>query len=369
MENKHVTRLEIDLDAVNFNLGYLKSFLNDSTDFLAVVKAFGYGSEALGMARHLEPRVDYLAVAYTDEGLFLRQHGIKAPILVLHPQQDRLTDLIESALEPNIYSMRLLRKWIALGQEEGRKLPRTHIKLNTGLNRLGFASSEIAELGRVLTEQDSFKVHSVFSHIAASEDRNEEAFTQTQINRFESGYAALVDLLGYRPMRHLLNTSGIVNFAEQAQYDMVRSGIGLYGFGNDPAVTAKLKPALSLKTQISQMHEIPPGESVGYNRAFYADRPTRIATLPIGHADGISRRLGQGVGYAYINGNRVPYVGNVCMDMLMVDVTDVSCKEGDEVIIYKDQEHVEELAAAIGTISYELLTAISQRVKRKFISQ
>ena len=223
---------------------------------------------------------------------------------------------------------------------------------------------DIDKISEILRSTSTIKAASIFSHIAASEDLNEREFTLQQINAFKTIAKSFVEKTKTSPFKHMLNTSGIINYNQQAQFDMARLGIGMYGFGNDADETAQLKNVLTLKSVISQIHTIEKGESVGYNRAYVAHKQIKTATIPIGHADGISRQLGKGIGYFYINNQKVYIIGNVCMDMVMVDVSDINCNEGDEVIIYKNQEHIENLAKLSNTISYELLTAISQRVKR-----
>lgn len=364
MGNNHVTVLEIDLNAIEHNLNEFKSKLNPETKVMAVVKAFGYGSNALEIAKFLAPKVAYFAVAYLDEGIDLRHAGIKTPILVLHPQKINLEQIIKLNLEPNVYSITLLKAVIEETKSlKVRNYP-IHIKFNTGLNRLGFTKKDIPEISALLNSQNSVFVKSVFSHIAASEDLNEREFTLAQINNFKEVSTQFISQLSTTPFRHMLNTSGIINYASEAQFDMVRLGIGLYGFANEDAETAKLRNVITLKSVISQINTIEKGDTVGYNRAFKAAETVRTATIPIGHADGISRQFGNGIGYVYINGKKAPIVGNVCMDMMMVNVTDTDCNEGDEVLIFKDQDHIEELAKRTNTIPYELLTAISQRVKR-----
>ncbi|MBK5209151.1 MAG: alanine racemase [Flavobacteriaceae bacterium] len=364
MGNNHVTVLEIDLNAIEHNLNEFKSKLNPETKVMAVVKAFGYGSNALEIAKFLAPKVAYFAVAYLDEGIDLRHAGIKTPILVLHPQKINLEQIIKLNLEPNVYSITLLKAVIEETKSlKVRNYP-IHIKFNTGLNRLGFTKKDIPEISALLNSQNSVFVKSVFSHIAASEDLNEREFTLAQINNFKKISTQFISQLSTTPFRHMLNTSGIINYASEAQFDMVRLGIGLYGFANEDAETAKLRNVITLKSVISQINTIEKGDTVGYNRAFKAAETVRTATIPIGHADGISRQFGNGIGYVYINGEKAPIVGNVCMDMMMVNVTDIDCNEGDEVLIFKDQDHIEELAKRTNTIPYELLTAISQRVKR-----
>ena len=358
------TILEIDLRALEHNYKYLKSKINPQTKFLAVVKAFAYGSDSVIIAKKLEElNVDYFAVAYVAEGVGLRIAGVKTPILVLHPQQVNFEELIEHGLEPNLYSRKILREFLQTAKEHGQTKYPVHLKFNTGLNRLGFWENDIDFIVEQFLDRDEIKVTSIFSHLAASEDLNEKAFTQNQIKSFQSSADILREKLGYLPFLHLLNTSGIINYPE-AQFDMVRSGIGLYGFGNEAKVDADLKPIATLKTVISQIHKIEPGESVGYNRAYFSEGYKVTATLPIGHADGIGRQYGNGKAFVCVNGEKAPIIGNVCMDMIMVDVTGIDCKEGDEVIVFGEMPTAEHFAKGANTISYELLTGISQRVKR-----
>ncbi len=367
MPKAEETVLEIDLNALAHNLQHLRSKLQPSTKFLGVVKAFGYGSDAIEIAKHLEHlQVDYFAVAYTVEGIALRKAGITTPILVLHPLPAHFDEIIEYNLEPNLYNAKVLNAFLAIAEAQQTKDFPVHIKFNTGLNRLGFWENDVDYIISKLNGALQVKVASIFSHLAASEDPNERDFTLQQIKSFENTADAFIEKLGYRPMLHTLNTSGILNYPE-AQFDMVRSGIGLYGFGNDPKHDQHLTPIATLKSVISQIHRIEPGESVGYNRAFKAPHFAKTATIPLGHADGISRQYGNGVGYATINGQKAAFIGNVCMDMLMIDITGIECKEGDEVILFGKSPTADEFSGNAGTISYELLTAISQRVKRVFL--
>jgi len=364
MENNHVTVLEIDLNAIDFNFNYFKSKLYEATKVLVVIKAFGYGTNSVEIATFLAQKADYFGVAYLDEGIALRNAGIKTPILVLHPLKVNLEKILKYNLEPNIYSIHLLKDVIKTATNLNLENYPIHIKFNTGLNRLGFTQKDIPEISSLINSQKAVSVKSVFSHIAASEDLNEREFTLQQINTFQTVSKEFIANLNNTPFRHMLNTSGILNYASEAQFDMVRLGIGLYGFGNDENETNKLKNVLTLKSVISQIHTIEKGQSVGYNRAFKANSTVKTATIPIGHADGISRQFGNGIGYVFINNQKAPIIGNVCMDMIMVNVTDISCDEGDEVIIYKNQKHIEELAKKINTIPYELLTSMSQRIRR-----
>ena len=361
--NNHVTVLEINANAILHNLNYFKSKLQENTKLLAVVKAFGYGSDAVEIAKIVQEQVDYFAVAYSNEGIALREAGIKTPILVLHPQIQNLQDIIKYRLEPNLYNFKIFDAFLKLADETPLMNYPVHIKFNTGLNRLGFWHTDVPNIISSLKGSNNIKVASVFSHLAASEDPSEQEFTVGQINNFAYIVKQIYTHLGYEPMLHILNTSGTINYP-QAQFDMVRIGIGLYGFGNHPQETAQLKNTHSLKSIISQINLIQPGETVGYNRAFVASSPTRSATIPIGHADGIPRTLGNKNGFVIVNGQPAPIIGNVCMDMLMVDVSKIDCKEGDEVILFNHQQHIEYMAHKCETIPYETITAISQRVKR-----
>lgn len=358
------TQLEIDLTALEANYKYLRGRLAPGVKFLAVTKAFSYGHDALVVAGKLEALgADYFAVAYLQEGIALRAGGIKTPILVLHPSPVNYASLIKYNLEPSLYSPRVLKHFVSVAETHGRLEYPVHLKFNTGLNRLGFQEKDIPLITETLQGLNTLRVVSVFSHLAATEDPGENSYTRKQITAFEAITQQLFPKLPNTPLKHLLNTSGILNFPE-AQYDMVRSGIGLYGYGNDAQADACLSPVATLKTVISQLHHIAAGESVGYNRGFVADSPRITATLPLGHADGIGRQYGKGKGFVYVNGHKAPIVGNVCMDMIMVDVTDIDCAEGDEVVVFGKNAPAEALAAAAGTISYELLTAISQRIRR-----
>jgi len=361
--NNHVTVLEINGNALKHNLQYFKQKLEADTKTLVVVKAFGYGSEATEIAKFLGNDVDYFAVAYTDEGIALREAGIKNPILVLHPQIQNLELIIKHQLEPNLYSFKVFNAFLALANSKVLLNYPIHIKFNTGLNRIGFYHTDIPKIISELKASNHIKLASLFSHLAASDDLAEKEFTNNQITNFGNIVKQFYTHLDYKPDVHALNTSGIINYPH-AQFDMVRLGIGLYGFGNDEKETQQLKNVVSLKSIISQIHTIEPGESVGYNRAFTANKLTKTATIPIGHADGISRKLGNKNYSILVNNQKAAIIGNVCMDMIMVDITTINCNEGDEVIIFNSQEMINEMAENSETISYEILTAISQRVKR-----
>ena len=361
------TILEIQLPNLRHNFSVIKKKINSDTKILAVVKAFGYGSDAVAIAECLASQgVDYFGVAYVHEGIQLRKAGITQPILVLHPQTANLAELIAHQLEPSIYSMRLLNAMVEAAQKANASAYPVHIKFNTGLNRLGFLPDKTETLLSTL-EANKKGIHpvGVYTHLAASDDAKEASFTQSQLAKF-----ALIEqhFRTHYPniLAHVLNTSGVVNHAA-FQYDMVRTGISLYGYGNAEEVDSVLKPVLSLKTVISQIHQLKEGDSLGYNRAFVASKPTKTATLPLGHADGIGRIYGNGKGFVWIHGQKAPIIGNVCMDMIMVDITHMDCQEGDAVTVIGPDASAENLANAAGTISYELITGLSQRIKRKLI--
>jgi len=369
MSKVEETVLEINLDNLTHNYTYLKSKLDPEIRFMAVVKAAGYGSDPIVIAKHLEKLgVDYLAVVYVSEGVMLRESGIQLPILVLHPQPVNFSLLVEHRLEPSIYSFRVLREFILVSEKQKQKKYPIHIKFNTGLNRLGFGEGDVGRIIEESKKTNAIKVVSLFSHLAASEDHKEKKFTVGQIRAFKKIGTEMSNMLEYRPLMHQSNTSGILNYPE-AHFDMVRTGIGLYGYGNEAKYDDQLKPVASLKSIISQIHTLEKGETLGYNRAFIAPKNTRTATIPIGHADGIARYYGNKKGFVTIQNKKAFIIGNVCMDMIMVDITNIECNEGDEVIIFGDNTSAVTVAENGGTISYELLTAISPRVKRIIIDK
>lgn len=358
------TTLEINLSALTHNFNYIKSRIKPGVKLMGVVKAFAYGSDSCAIAKKLEQLgIDYLAVAYASEGVALRDAGIKTSILVLHPQTVNFESVVERCLEPNIYSPLMLERFIAYAEKNKLVDYPIHIKINSGMNRVGFTPEEAIKIPAILRKTKAVKAKSIFSHLAASEDKQNRAFAEKQLSIFHQTSEAMIQALGYKPFRHTLNTSGILNFPE-ANYDMVRSGIGLYGFGNDALENKNFRPIATLKTIISQIHNVKKGESVGYNFGYVAEKNIKTATLPMGHADGISRNYGKGKGVVYINGKKASMIGNICMDMLMVDITGIDCDEGDEVIVFGEAHTAEAFAAGINSISYEIITAISQRVKR-----
>jgi len=366
-QKTHETVMEINLNALLGNLNYYKSKLKPGVKLMAMVKAFSYGSGTFELANMLQyNKVDYLAVAYTDEGVSLWQAGINLPIMVLNAEQSAFDKLTEYKLEPVIFSFGLFDDFIKYVQQNDIVNYPVHLKIDTGMHRLGFESFEVEALCDVLEVNKYVRICSVFSHLAASESAEHDEFTAKQIGRFEKAAKKIERCLGYKIMKHLSNTSAITRWPS-AQFDMVRLGIGLYGI--DAAVAASdnaLQPITSLKTSISQIKKVPAGDTVGYGRNGVMLKDGRIATVRIGYADGYLRAFGNGVGKMLVNGVLVPTIGNVSMDLCMIDVSNVEVKEGDEVIIFNEQHRIEELATQIGTIPYEILTNISQRVKRVY---
>jgi alanine racemase len=365
-EKTHETVLEINLNAISHNLNFYKSKLKPSTKMMVMVKAFGYGNGGFEIAKLLEHhKVDYLGVAFADEGITLKSAGIKLPIMVLNPETTSFNAIIQHQLEPEIYSMKGLHAFLKIAEQRQLKHFPIHIKLDTGMHRLGFEEENIDELISILKDTKLIQVRSVLSHMATSDAFEHQEFSNSQIDLFEKLSSKLISALQIHPLRHLLNTSGISNFP-QAQYDMVRLGIGLYGVSNDAEEQLQLENVSTLKSIISQIRSIKAGESVGYGRRFIAEKPTKIATIPIGYADGISRLWGNGVGFVTINNQKATIVGIICMDMLMADVSEIACNEGESVIIFGKSPSVNFIAEKTHTIPYEILTSISQRVKRIF---
>ena len=365
-EKTHETILEINLNSISHNLNYFKSKLAPDVKIMVMVKAFGYGNGGLEIAKLLEHhKVDYLGVAFADEGISLKNGGIKLPIMVLNPESTSFQSIIQYHLEPEIYSLKGLKAFLKIATEKKLKNFPIHIKLDTGMHRLGFEENTIEELISNLKYNPSVRVQSILSHMATSDDMQHYDFALSQIQLFEKLSSKLIKELNINPVRHILNTSGISNFPN-AQYNMVRLGIGLYGVSNDRTEQKYLENVGTLKSIISQVRTIPAGDSVGYGRRFMAEKETKIATIPIGYADGISRLWGNEAGYVVIKNLKAPIVGSICMDMLMVNVTGIECKEGDSVIIFGESPTVTEMADVLKTIPYEILTSISQRVKRVF---
>ncbi|WP_445453589.1 bifunctional UDP-N-acetylmuramoyl-tripeptide:D-alanyl-D-alanine ligase/alanine racemase [Flavobacterium sp. 25HG05S-40] len=368
-EKTHETVLEINLNAISHNLNFFKSKLKPKTKMMVMVKAFGYGNGGFEIAKLLEHhKVDYLGVAFADEGISLQNAGISVPIMVLNPESTSFSAIIQHQLEPEIYSVKGLKAFLKIAEQKKLKHFPIHIKIDTGMHRLGFEEENLAEVIQILKGTETVQIKSILSHMATSDDLHHDAFANEQIALFEKLSSKLMSELHIKPIRHLLNTSGISNYGE-AQYDMVRLGIGLYGISNDSEEQKELEIVGTLKSVISQIRTIDAGESVGYGRRFIATETTKIATIPIGYADGISRNWGHGVGHVLINGKPAKIVGSVCMDMLMVNVSHIDCKEGATVIIFGENPSVNYIAKQLNTIPYEILTSISQRVKRVFFRE
>lgn len=369
-ERTHQTVLEIDLNAMRHNLLYFKEKLEKNVKLMVMVKAAGYGAGAKEVAELLEfNKVDYLAVAYTDEGVALRHAGISLPIMVMNAELTGHEALIKHRLEPEIFSLRSLQQFLtALAEMKVSEPFPVHLKLDTGMHRLGFSEEELPELLDKLTTTQQIKIASVFTHLVASDSKAHDDFTKQQLNSFERMCDLIDSSLSYRPIRHACNTGAIQRFP-QAQYDMVRLGIGLYGISAHEPEQDKLETVSTLKTSISQIKKIKAGESVGYNRSFIAKSDSTIATIPLGYADGLRRSLSNGNGSVWINGKNCPIVGNVCMDMTMVDISETNANEGDEVIVFGRQISLSAFAKNCETIPYEILTSISQRVKRIYLEE
>ena len=368
-EKTHETVLEINLNAIGHNLSFYKSKLNPRTKMMVMVKAFGYGNGGFEIAQLLEHhKVDYLGVAFADEGISLKNAGISVPIMVLNPETTSFAAIIQHNLEPEIYSIKGLKAFLKIAEQKKLKQFPIHIKIDTGMHRLGFEEENLSDLIKILKGNETVQIKSILSHMATSDDLKHDAFSKSQISLFEKLSSKLKTELNIKPIRHILNTSGITNYPE-AQFDMIRLGIGLYGISNDLEEQKELENVGTLKSIISQIRTIDVNESVGYGRRFIAEKPTKIATIPIGYADGIRRSWGNGIGYVNINGKLSKIVGSVCMDMLMVDITDIDCKEGNTVIIFGENPTVTYMAKQLNTIPYEILTSISQRVKRVFFRE
>ena len=359
--HSHETVLEVNLDALVHNMNYYRTFLRPTTRLMAMVKASGYGAGTVEVAAALQQAgADYLTVAYADEGVALRRGGITLPIMVMNPEPAAFDDIVRHRLEPDLYSFRILHLFADYVQHCGEHDYPVHIEFDTGMHRLGFGQ---ADSQRLLSEVEMLRgvlqVQSVFSHLACSEDPTEDDFTRLQIERLQQWS------VGLPGMRHILNSSGIARFAE-SQMDMVRLGLGLYGVAPQEELQQGLRTVSRLVSRISQIKDIPQGESVGYNRRWVATRPSRIAILTIGYADGLHRGLGNGHGHVCIGSHEAPIIGSVCMDMCFVDVTDIPCREGDEAVLFGEADLLQRNAEAAGTIPYELLTAVAPRVKRVY---
>lgn len=366
----HDTVFEINLDRLRDNVNHFRALVSPATGIMCMVKATAYGSGSAEIARALQSLgVRYLAVAYADEGVELRESLITLPVMVMNPEEEAFDDLINFQLEPEVYSFNLLEKFAAKVDALALREPvAVHIKIDTGMKRLGFEPHEITDLCARLKSLPQLRVASIFSHLVASDNNELDDFTKQQIHLFESGAAQLTAALGYEPILHLCNSAAISRFP-QAHYQMVRLGIGMYGIGSDEAEQKKLRNVGTLRSRISQIKAVKKGETIGYNRKGVADTDKRIAVIPIGYADGFSRLLGNGRHGVYVQGQLARTVGNICMDMCMVDVTDINCREGDEVLVFSTTGQIQSLAEALGTIPYEVLTSVSARVRRIYTQE
>jgi alanine racemase len=368
-QKAHETVLEINLNAIVHNLNYFRSRLKPDTKVMAMVKAFSYGSGSFEIANVLQfHHVDYLAVAYADEGIELRKAGIALPIMVMNPEEQSYASMIQYGLEPEIFSFRILNMFdeaVKCSTRAATASVPVHIKLDTGMHRLGFEDADLNELIVRIRNSKCLSIRSIFSHLAASDEPEHDAFTRKQVKAFASMSEKIVSCIDYPVLRHILNSAGISRFPE-AQFDMVRLGIGLYGIGVNDSEQQQLQNVSTLKTIISQIKSIRAQETVGYSRKGLASHDMTIATIPIGYADGLSRKLSGGRGKILVNGKLAPIVGNVCMDMCMVDITGIPAAEGDEVIVFSEHYPILQIAKDLDTIPYEVLTSVSRRVKRVY---
>lgn len=358
------SRLELNLPACRDNYRYFRSRLKPSTKLLVLVKANAYGHGAVEFAAMMQGcGADYLAVALPVEGVELRKAGISLPILVLTAGTDFFEEIIENHLEPGIPNIYTLKAFCEVLRAHGIKNYPVHIKMDTGMHRLGFMAGELQELFDFLNSCDEVKVKSTYSHLAAAEDPAEDDFTLGQIRMFKDHADALAEAIGYKPMYHVLNSAGIERFT-QYQFDMVRLGVGIYGISALPGV--KLSPVASLKVKILQIKHLSAEDgTIGYGRhGHVAPQGTVIATIPVGYADGVDRHLGRGNASFSLNGHRVPTIGNICMDMCMIDITGVPAEVGDTVTIFGEDPTVSELAEILGTIPYEVMTSVHRRIER-----
>lgn len=367
-ERSHGTVMEVDAEALRHNLNHYREQCGPNVRIMAMVKAGGYGGGAVEMARFFAHEgVAWLGVAYADEGIELRRQGIQVPILVMNPEPVPMETLYRHGLEVEVYDQRSLQAAAQFARQVP-DAPGVHLKLDTGMHRLGFMAGDLSELHAALRENPQLKVTSIFSHLAASEDPAQDHFTRAQVQQFRTWAEALIGTLGYRPLLHIANSAAATRFPE-ARLDMVRLGIGLHGIGADAAETAQLRAVETLRTVVAQVKDVQRGETVGYGRTAILEEPARIAILPIGYADGLPRLLGHGRGRVWIAGKPAHTVGTICMDMCMVNVTDIPCRPGDDAIVFSPEHPLQQYAKDLGTIPYEALTAISPRVKRVFVRE
>ncbi len=364
---KHKTTLEIDLSAVKHNVEAYRSLIPTTCMVLAMVKASSYGSGAVKMAQYLQKiGINYLGVAYADEGVELRKHGVTLPILVMNAEEDGFDDIISYQLEPAIYSFKMLDDFIKVLIGEGIENYPVHLKFDTGMRRLGFEQNDLDELTAILQTQPEIKLQSVYSHLADADNPKDTSFTLLQIQKFNDIISYLDNVISYPYIKHLANSEAIGTYPS-SHFDMVRLGIGMYGYSSNDKTKALLQEAVTWKSVVTQVKSIQAGESVGYGCTFVAQKPMKIAVIPIGYADGFRRMLSNGVGSVVIQGEFCPVVGNVCMDMTMVDVTSIDVKEGDGVEIIGEHQSLSSYAQKMNTIPYEVLTSVSSRVHRVYV--
>ncbi len=371
-QKDHETVMEIDLSALIHNYNLYKQKLNPGVKIMTMVKAFSYGSGSYEVSNALQfHRADYLAVAYADEGVALREAGITLPIMVMNTEKHSFESILNAQLEPEIYNFRSLHLLIAACDRllyNTSNSVKIHIKLDTGMKRLGFLQEEIPQLIQEIQSDKRLKVASIFSHLAASDATEKDDFTENQIQSFKEMVDDFESAFNYPILKHILNSAGITRFPE-AQFDMVRLGISLYGIASDKEMETSLKHVSRLRSSISQIKSVKKGESVGYDRKFIATKDIEIATIAIGYADGLSRGLSNGKGFLMCKNQRCPIIGNICMDMCMIDVTNMDAKEGDIVWVFNEKYPVTEIAKQLNTIPYEILTGISRRVKRMYFQE
>lgn len=361
---KHETWVQFDLTAIKNNLNFLKTCVPPKTKTLVMVKASSYGTGDTQLPYFLqENSVDYLGVAYTDEGATLRENGINLPILVMNTEGEAFEDMVRLCLEPSIFSLDQLKKFALFVTEKGLQDYPIHLKFETGMNRLGFTENSIDELLSFIDKNKSIRLKSLFSHLADADNLDTE-FTEKQISRFRKIWAKFKERVGDDVLFHILNSEGVLKFGKTAAFDMVRLGIALFGYTAEKR--EELKPVIKWVTTIAQIKSLEIGETVGYGRTYLAQKPMKTATLRVGYADGFRRKLSNGKGGVYINGEFCPVVGNVCMDMIMVDVSHVECKPGDQAEIIGEHQTMEEFAEKLETIPYEVMTSINKRVARLY---
>lgn len=367
----HNTILEIDVNSIFHNIKIFKKLLNSNTKIMAMIKANAYGIGSYELAKFLQYyKIDYLSVACPDEGVVLRKNGINIPIMVINYDYNSYDNMINYQLEPEIYNLKtfifFLKKIKEKKHQKKYPIP-IHIKINSGMHRLGFELKELDNLIKIIKKNILYiYIKSIFTHLVSTDNKKNHDFTLKQINNFEKGYKKITSQLHYKPFKHVLNTHGIINYGDY-QFDMVRIGIGMYGYVSDKQIQKKLKNVITLKTKISQIFYLKKGESVGYNRMFITNKNIKIATIPIGYADGIFRKLGNGNFYVLINNKKIKIIGDICMDMMMIECKSIDYNDEEDVIIYGKNNSINNVAKLCKTIPYEILTSISSRVKRVFV--